>query len=219
LDKYTTKHTVQKHGILTPRDILISRTTDKPASVLTAQIFRAMPAPWVVKPRNGGSSLGIVLARSLPQLEEALENWDKRDDMIIEEYIAGTEISSGIVGGFRGNVHYPMQIMQADTPQGRWYDYEQKYSVGGARITTFDAPLAIKNQIYQAVQKIHTACGMRHISRSDFILTKTGKLYFLEVNSIPGLTKHSIVPAAIKAVGGTMRELIHHLIDVALYDK
>ena len=166
--------------------------------------------PCVVKPNISGSSVGITIVRNESQLKSAISNALKHDrQIIIEEYIDGVEITVPILG------EEPLPIIEI-CPKNSFFDYEAKYTKGRcneivpARITDEQTKTA------QALAlKIHRVLGCSGITRTDFIL-KNNKLYFLEINTIPGMTEISLCPKSAKTAGINFPDLLDKIINLAL---
>jgi len=130
--------------------------------------------------------------------------------LFIEDYINGTEITVGI---FKNKA---LPVLEIIPPRGGWFDYKNKYSGETQEIPNsvdIDKKLAKKAQ--DVALKIHRAFDLGAYSRIDFIVSK-GKVYVLELNTIPGLTKNSLFPKMIRATGSTFEEFIKEMIDMAI---
>lgn len=161
--------------------------------------------PLVIKPIEGGSSIGVILAKSPDDLKKV----DFGHPMLAEEYVEGQELTVGILG----DVALP--VVEIIPPKNRWFDYEVKYNN-----TTQEniPPKYISEEIQKQAQvlalKVHNLCGCRHLSRVDMILRKN-RLFVLEINTLPGMTSESIYPKAARAVGLEMPRLMEKLIALA----
>jgi D-alanine-D-alanine ligase len=180
-------------------------------------IFREIFHPSIVKPLSSGSSVGITVVKSFLGLEEALAKALEHGDLVmVEEYIEGREATCGVIDGFRGEGRYallPVEIVP-DT-KAPFFDYDAKYGGGSREICPADFDQATSKAIQDATRLIHETLGLRHYSRSDFIVHPKRGVYFLEVNTLPGLTSESLFPKAVKAVGSSMSEVIDHIIRLA----
>ena len=185
MDKDKTKQIAQSVGIRVPRAY---RTVE--------EIERF---PVIIKPDDEGSSKGVFLCKNREEAEEAVK---KLARPIIEDYIVGEELTVGVLNGEALGV---LKIIpQADL----LYDYNSKYAKGGS-IHEFPAKIEDKSykEAMKIAEKIHSEFGMKGISRSDFILSD-GKLYFLEVNSSPGMTKTSLIPDLATLKGYTFDDVV-----------
>ena len=155
--------------------------------------------PVIIKPVDEGSSKGLFLCNNKEEAGEALKKLRKP---IIEDYIVGEELTVGVLNGKALGV---LKIIpQADV----LYDYDSKYAKGGS-IHEFPAKIEDKSykEAMKIAERIHKEFKMKGISRSDFILSE-GKLYFLEVNSSPGMTKTSLIPDLATLKGYTFDDVV-----------
>ena len=163
--------------------------------------------PVIIKPVDEGSSKGLFLCNNKEEAGEALKKLRKP---IIEDYIIGEELTVGVLNGKALGV---LKIIpQADV----LYDYDSKYAKGGS-IHEFPAKIEDKSykEAMKIAEKIHKEFKMKGISRSDFILSE-GKLYFLEVNSSPGMTKTSLIPDLATLQGYTFDDIVRLTVETFL---
>ena len=163
--------------------------------------------PVIIKPVDEGSSKGLFLCNNKEEAGEALKKLRKP---IIEDYIVGEELTVGVLNGKALGV---LKIIpQADV----LYDYDSKYAKGGS-IHEFPARIEDKSykEAMKIAEKIHKEFKMKGISRSDFILSE-GKLYFLEVNSSPGMTKTSLIPDLATLQGYTFDDVVRLTVETFL---
>jgi D-alanine-D-alanine ligase len=159
-------------------------------TIPTYSSFKKCKFPFVAKPNSLGSSVGVYVIENKEQLEERLPFFDQ--DYIFQPYIKGRELSLGSVRSEEGFLKlYPTEIITNNT----FFDYEAKY-VPGMSIETTPAEISPKltTEIQNITNKIHDKLGLGYYSRSDFILTEDNRLYFLDTNALPGMTKTSLVP-------------------------
>ena len=163
--------------------------------------------PVIIKPVDEGSSKGLFLCNNKEEAGEALKKLRKP---IIEDYIVGEELTVGVLNG---NALGVLKIIpQADV----LYDYDSKYAKGGS-IHEFPAKIEDKSykEAMKIAERIHKEFKMKGISRSDFILSE-GKLYFLEVNSSPGMTKTSLIPDLATLQGYTFDDVVRLTVETFL---
>ncbi len=183
-------------------------------------IFKKMPPPWAVKYPFGGSSVGVSIARSFDELISALKKNKSlalaSSEVLIEEFIEGREATCGVIDEFRGQKNYALPIVEIIPPEkNRFFDYDAKYGNETKELCPSNFDMRTKKEIERMAISAHNAIGGRHYSRSDFIVSKKG-IYILEINTLPGLTPQSLLPKALNAVGSSQKELIEHLITLAL---
>ncbi|MCF7908747.1 MAG: D-alanine--D-alanine ligase [Candidatus Omnitrophica bacterium] len=205
MNKALSKHSFQKAGILTPEFHICCDRSRVPAD---------LTYPLVVKPYRSGSSLGVSIVRSQNELDAAVDlAFSHQDIILIEDYIEGRELTVGILDDQALGV---VEIV----PSSGYYDFNAKYSDD---LTEFIAPAAIPDGIYQDIQAIslaaHKVLGCRHFSRVDLRLDKEMRAHVLEVNSIPGLTSHSLLPLSAKVAQIEFDQLILKMSELALKDR
>lgn len=216
MNKALTKTFVAKEGIKTPNYKIISKINYTPEDAL--KIFSLFPLPIVVKPLSLGSSVGVMIAKSLPHLQESIDKaFEKSDDILIEEFISGREATCGVLEKFGGvdiNALPPIEIISKSA--SGFFDYDAKYNGQSEEICPGRFSEEEMAEIKKMASAVHKILGLRHYSRSDFILHPKRGIFFLEVNTLPGLTEASLVPKAIKTAGSSLKGLIEHLVKLAL---
>lgn len=188
-NKQRTRNAVEKFGIKVPQGIVVSKTPE--VENIALQIFRSFPHPAIVKPVIGGSSIGITVADNFHALLQGLEHaFQIAPKALVEEFIRGKDAAIGVIDNFRGKEIYTL------LPVPETFTREEK------------------NQLGMIAQTVHKNLELSHYSRSDFVVSKRG-IYFLEVNTLPGLTKESLLPKALRAVGSKLSEFLDHVISLA----
>lgn len=217
MNKGLTKDILAPAGIKMARHAILKVSPDLDKEIL--ELFRTFPQPSVIKPNASGSSVGITIARNFDAFKEGIKKaFAHSSQVLIEEFIQGKEATVGIVEGLRGKKHYdllPIEIVPP--PKADFFDYEFKYNGE----TTERVPGNFTREETEELQRLaalaHEKVGLRHYSRSDFIVSPRG-IYFLEVNSAAGvgLTEQSLLPKALAAVGISMDEFLDHVIKETL---
>ena len=176
-----------------------------------------MTPPYVVKPVAEGSSFGIVIVdegQSVPPQSIASGDWRYGDEVMVERYVHGRELTCAVMGGVALGV---TEII----PEGHaYYDYDAKYVEGGSRHVV---PAELKPSVYQNIQllalKAHEAIGCRGVTRSDFRyddrFSPNGEVIWLEVNTQPGMTATSLVPELAAHAGHGFEELVSWMVEDA----
>lgn len=218
MNKVVSKEMVARHGLLVPRHVMVGVTDDLERRAIA--LWQTFPQPSVVKPLASGSSVGVTLAKSFTQFLDGIKKaFQYAKDVVVEEYIRGREATVGVVDQFRGQKSYVLPPVEIVLPKGSdIFGWDAKY--GGhaeERVPSGFSRQEIE-ALESAAQTVHDKLGMRHYSRSDFIVTPRGP-YFLEVNALPGLTEHSLVPKSLTAVGSSMDEFLAHVLSLALEKK
>lgn len=168
------------------------------AGIKTAKRFSKSNAifPVFIKPRFGGSSVHTARVESNEQLEAFLESMV--DEMMIEGAVSGREFTVGVVEQNPGDPE-ALPVIEI-IPKNQFFDYESKYSVDHLADEICPARIerTLAKQLQDAAVAVHTLIGATHVSRSDFIVTDAGEIYFLEINTIPGMTDASLEPKMLK---------------------
>ena len=196
LDKIASKEAFIKNNIPTPAYIVFEKDR---YSIDDAE---KIGYPLVVKPQFEGSSIGLSIVKEKSSLEEALEYAFKYDDkVILEEYVPGRELTVGILDD------KALPVIEILT-KNNVYDYEAKYKNADTR---YLVPAPIDRAAYRQASRLgvaaHKALGCASLSRVDMMMNKTGKMFVLEVNTIPGMTERSLLPKAAQANGLRFNEL------------
>lgn len=172
--------------------------------------------PYVVKPVREGSSFGIVIVRQdkeLPPPVFASSEWRYGDDVLVERYVAGRELTCAVMGDT------VLDVCEIVPEKGfQFYDYDSKYAPGGSKHI---CPAKVSSNIYQNIQRMtlaaHRALGCRGVSRSDFRYDEEGDgtLVWLEVNTQPGMTSTSLMPDIARVSGRSFGDLVRWMVEDA----
>ena len=216
MNKEHTKGELIKHDIKMAASLTYDSDLDD-IDDFRQSVFRMMPPPWVIKPVNSGSSVGVTLAYTIDDLVWGLEKaLFHSARVIVEEYIRGREATCGVIDDFRGEPYYPLPPVQIIKPKARqFFDYTCKYDGTSQEICPGHFKKEERDEIERIAALAHRALGLRHYSRSDMIVSPRG-VYFLEINSLPGLTEESLLPKALEAVGCSYSHFLDHVINLAL---
>lgn len=199
MDKIASKRVFESQGIPTPRWEIWQ--PDAPIEI---------QCPLVVKPANEGSSVGVSVVFEKEELAAALEEAAKhRGPVLVEEYIAGSEIFVGVLGDSTlGTIEV--------RPAKGFYDYEAKYERND---TQYLIPAPIEEGLSEGLQKLaldaHRALGCRSYSRVDIRVRENGEAYVLEVNTLPGMTGQSLMPKLAKHAGISYPQLCERILEMA----
>ncbi|BCM25888.1 D-alanine--D-alanine ligase [Methyloradius palustris] len=204
MDKWRTKLLWRSAGIATPEFTLVNESSD------FAAIEQQLGLPLFVKPANEGSSIGISKVKKAGDLKAAYELAAKSDPLVIaEQFVGGGEYTVGILGD------KALPIIRI-VPANEFYDYEAKYLRDD---TQYLCPCGLsaekEAQIQAEALQAFKVIGGRGWGRVDFLMDEAGQHYFLEVNTSPGMTDHSLVPMAAKASGLSFYELVLNILELA----
>ena len=219
MNKLFSKELFLKHNIKTPQHT--SFRVDEDIMKKSAEIFRTFIMPVIIKPASGGSSIGISIAKNIPEIAESIKkSLEFGSSVIIEEYIKGKEATCAVVQDFRGQELYVLLPIEVRHNTNSFFDYNSKYMDDRTeQICPGRFSKEEKETIERYAKEAHKALGLRHYSRSDFIVSPRRGVYILETNSLPGMTSHSFVPKSLEAVGVSMKDFIHHVLHLALNKK
>lgn len=215
-NKELTKRTLMPHGIKMPKH---RRVTRSELETLTPDeielIFSEVGEELFIKPIADGSSLG---ARYVPNgailtvaLNELLQDYE---EVMVEQFIRGREATVGVLSDFRDQPLYVLPVIEIVPPDGESFSYENKYNGKTEEIVPGRFSFKEKALLSEAAELVHRVIDCDHFSRSDFIV-RDGDIYFLEVNTLPGLTSESLYPKAAAAVGLDFPKLVQHLVETA----
>jgi D-alanine-D-alanine ligase len=204
MDKWRTKLVWQAAGVPTPRYELLAADSDLPA------VAKRLGLPIMVKPASEGSSIGMSKVRRASDLEEAYALAANYDPLVIaEQFIEGPELTAGVLG------HEALPLIRLETPRD-FYDYQAKYVADDTRyICPCGLPANEEREIQRAVLRAFDVLGCRGWGRVDLMLDAAGRPHFLEVNTSPGMTDHSLVPMAARAAGISFGALCVRILELA----
>ena len=203
MNKWISKQMFESVGILTPKGRLLKAGDPFDPD--------SLPIPCVVKPCNGGSSIGVSIVHKRRDLYDALKlAFSMENTILVEEYVKGRELSCGVLGG---RALPPIEII----PLHGFYDYKNKYQAGASREVT---PAEIDTEATERIQKIaldvFRLLGLSIYGRIDFLLTERGDAYCLEANTLPGMTPTSLLPQEAAVVGYSYEQLCDTIISLSL---
>ena len=227
MNKVLAKRAFIQAGIKTPRwqilpgpnrDLGLLEDPTSYATRITEDIFHSFPGPWIVKPIAGGSSIGVYMVQSYPELISTLAEIfeGSGDDLLLEEFIEGKEATCGVLEQFRGHELFALPPVEIIPPQAsQFFDYTAKYSGETREICPGNFSLEERRALERLAQTVHRALSLRHYSRTDFIVSRHG-IYTLEVNTLPGLTETSLLPKSLGALGVGLDTFLERIITLAL---
>lgn len=215
MNKILAKDVLRAAGVKTPPHLRVTRAAADLRRV-AATVDSLFGPAFIVKPVNGGSSINTHKAHGTHELIRALsEVLRDREEALVEQFIPGREATVGIVEGLRGERYYRLPAIEVVPPAAEsFFSYEVKYSGETDEICPGRFCAEDKRQLEEAAVKAHQALGLSQYSRSDFIVNEKG-VYFLEANTLPGLTRQSLLPKALSAVGQSYDDFIAHLVRTA----
>ncbi len=204
MDKLRSKYLWSAAGIPTPEYVVLEPGID------LDKVAAKLGLPLFVKPVREGSSLGVSKARTIVELKSAWDAAAKYDDQVIaERFIDGAELTCAILGD------RALPLIKIETDR-EFYDYEAKYILDTTRyLCPCGLPADRERAIQVLARRAFEALGCSGWGRVDFMLDKTGQAYALEVNTVPGMTDHSLVPKAAKQAGLDFDQLVLRILETA----
>lgn len=220
MDKPKAKEIFKQAGFKVPDGVVIKRDYQTDSEAVAYDVFQKIAPPWIVKPAGSGSSVGLYLAKTFPELIRAIDAcFEISDRVLVEEYVRGKEATCGVVEAFRGQEHYALMPIEIVRPDGAGvWDYNNKYSDDHKIICPGRFTREEKAELERLAIEIHKVLGLSHYSRADFIISPRG-IYVLEVNTLPGMTETSLVPTALKSAGISYEHFLDHIVTLALNKK
>ncbi len=215
-NKALTKETLVKHKISLPKHRTFKAVEMSDLDEQIAQIFLDIGETLIVKPVTGGSSINTHVASDEDSLRSILSDLSQKyEQLLIEECIIGREATVGVLDGFRGEETYVLPVVEIVPPSSEQvWSHESKYNGTTKEIVPGGFSYNEKILLSDAASLVHEILDCQQYSRSDFII-RDGVPYFLEVNTLPGLTDESLFPKAAAAVGLEFPELITYLVETA----
>lgn len=216
MHKVLSKERAREAGLLTPKYRYVEEGSD--IAAIARDVNRTFLQPVIVKPVKWGSSVGVSIVHGYAPLEAAVRALmeEGAEGVLIEEVIKGTEATAGVVEGLRGEALYGLPPVEILPPEKDFFSYDAKYSGASREIVPGRFQRSVTDELIRQARVMHGALGLRHYSRSDFIVSPKG-IYYLETNTLPGLTQESLLPKSLVSVGITLPDFFTHLTDLALH--
>lgn len=183
----------------------------------TQDILDAVGLPCFVKPNRSGSSIGVTKVKNADDLQTAIDAAFEVDhQVVIETMISGTEVACGV----SNHSGYIKALACTDiVPKNEFFDYESKYSGLSEEVTPARVPGDVYAQIMEEAEFIYESLNLNGIARVDYIVTENGVPFFIEVNTVPGLSQESILPKQSEYAGIPLNELFEKTLERALNSK
>ena len=208
-NKRDTLSVVKEYGIPTATSFYMHQRDE----IVTDRIIKKVGLPCFVKPNRAGSSFGISKVYEEENLKAAIEKACQEDEeILIESFLDGTEVSVGVIE-YQGKLTV-LPITEIIS-ENDFFDYEAKYEGKSQEITPARISVAVKEKVVSLATKVYQVLNMKGFSRSEFIIVD-GAPYFLEINTVPGMTKESLLPQQAKEACISLTDLFDNAIQMAL---
>ena len=207
---------LERYDVLSPNFIALYDQKSDPK----ARVKKEIGFPCVVKPNESGSSVGVEIVKDEKKLRSAIKKAFKEDGVvIIQKYIKGRELSCGVMGNVNQKKSV-LPVIEIIPHDAEFFDYQTKYfSETTEEICPTNIGAKNEKKVRELSKIVHEAIGADGLTRSDFILTKDQKIYFLEINTVPGQTQASLCPKEANAAGISFPEFLEKQIQMALAKK
>ena len=218
-NKVLAKRVLEPHGIKTPYFRVFRRDETPPLTTLAGELYRSFPQPCVIKPANRGSSIGVSKAQTRDEIAAALTaGFAVSDLVLVEEYIQGREAVCGVIEGFRSVAHYPLLPVEVRLPEGKHIlDFDTRYGSQNVYQCPGQFSAEEKKELQRLAVAVHRLLGLRHYSRSDFIIHPKRGLFFLEADALPDLFgEPTPYLSSLQGVGATLPQFLEHVLSLAL---
>lgn len=204
MNKFYSKLIWNDRALKTPQFLILNKTNLDYKKIITK-----LGDPFIVKPSSSGSSFGINLVKNKDDLISAFTDAFKYDSIVIaEEFIVGREFTVSILG------NKSLGVLEISS-KNEFYDYNAKYV---SNETEFSKPIDLNPTVLEEMENIalsaFTSIGCRGWGRVDFMMDKEFNLHLIEVNTVPGMTDHSLFPLAARHAGLSFEQTVHHIVDL-----
>ena len=208
-NKYACKCYLRDTGINMAKEVFLHRGESFSAS----KIIEKLGLPLFVKPNDGGSSFGVTKVKKEVDLEAAIKAaFLEGETILIEEYIAGREMTNGAFESHGQIVKLPVTEI---IPKNEFFDYEAKYLGASQEICPAQIPDELSERIIDITHKMYYYLGCKGVVRMDYIV-RGEDIFFLEINTVPGMTEMSLVPQQVRAAGMTIKDFLTNLLESSL---
>ncbi|MBQ5778767.1 MAG: D-alanine--D-alanine ligase [Paludibacteraceae bacterium] len=209
-NKFTCNHYLKGFGVNVAESIMLR----KGQTIESKEAVNQLGLPIFVKPNVGGSSFGVTKVKSEEEIQKAVEKaFAEGDQVILESYMKGTEITCGMYKTKEKTVVFPITEVVSEN---EFFDFDAKYKGQVSEITPARLSEDLTNRVKQQTNKIYELIGARGIIRVDYIITEGENINLLEVNTTPGMTPTSFIPQQIAAAGLKIQDVMSDVIENAI---
>jgi D-alanine-D-alanine ligase len=204
-DKYACKCYLRDTGILMAKEVFLRRGDSFSADDIVAKLG----LPLFVKPNSGGSSFGVTKVKKAEDLSLAIDSaLTEGETVLIEECIVGREMTNGVFTADGALVRLPVTEIIS---KNEFFDYAAKYLGASQEICPANIPAELNEKIIDITHKMYHYLGCKGVVRMDYIV-RGDEVFFLEINTVPGMTEMSLVPQQVRAAGMTIKEFLNKLL-------
>ncbi|MBN9653102.1 D-alanine--D-alanine ligase [Halobacillus sp. GSS1] len=214
MDKAKSKQIFSLNGLHTAKSEVFDVTDHGQFSVIEDEIKRTFTLPFVIKPNQEGSTLGLTIVKKEQDIRQAIEMAAHSDSMIlVEDYVKGREVTVPVMG-YKGK-EQALPVIEI-IPKNDYYDFDSKYKPGGSEhIVPAQVSEKLTAQLQQDAVLAHQLLGCDVYSRVDFIINENEEPVILEVNTLPGMTPTSLFPDSAQAIGLSYDDLIQKFVEIS----
>lgn len=209
-NKFVCNHYLKGFGVNIAESLMLR----KGQTISANEVVEELGLPCFIKPNVGGSSFGVTKVKSKEQIAPSIEKAFKEgEQVIIESFMEGTEITCGIYKTDKKTVVFPITEVVSDN---EFFDYDAKYKGQVKEITPARLSVEVAKKVGETTSAIYDFIGAKGIIRVDYIITKGDNIHLLEVNTTPGMTATSFIPQQVKAAGLDIKDVMTDVIEFAM---
>ncbi|WP_281975466.1 D-alanine--D-alanine ligase [Halobacillus litoralis] len=218
MDKAKSKQIFSLNGLYTAKSEVYDVSVEEEFASIEKEINDKFSLPFVIKPNQEGSTLGLTIVKEEKQVMEAIQMATQSDSMIlVEDYVKGREMTVPVIG-LKGKEH-ALPVIEI-IPKNDYYDFDSKYKPGGSEhIVPAKVEDSMTAQLQEDAVLAHQLLGCDVYSRVDFIINENNEPIILEVNTLPGMTPTSLFPDSAQAVGMSYDDLIQKFVELSGVNK
>ena len=206
-NKYVCNQYLKGFGINVAQSILVRKGHD----ITDDEVISRLGLPCFVKSNVGGSSFGVTKVKTAEQIQPAIQRaFEEGDEVVIESYLKGTEITCGAYKTHNKAVAFPITEV---VTENEFFDYNAKYKGEVQEITPARIPDELRDRVQALTLKIYDILNCKGIIRIDYIITEGEKINLLEINTTPGMTATSFIPQQIRAAGLNITDVLTEIIE------
>jgi len=213
-NKQTAKEKAESLGINTPQSMLIMPDGDESVSAITQRIYNTMAPPWVLKPLAGGGSVRAYFAFTPLELSQFVDDSvGHAAPFLVEQYIHGREAAVGVINDFRTKSEYVLPVVEVRSGSREVVNHELRNSEQDYAVHSGSFSSDEREKLSSLARELHSAFGAEDYSQSEFIIDNRGRVWFIEIDTHPHLTKNAPFLVALDAVGASLQEFVRSVLE------